>query len=110
MRRLPWGQCLTVAVAFSLTLLMVGMIGLEVAIRQGVVEPPNVAWQLGGVRITAYRTSTPECPPDFCTEKSVAPPEEYYVLWVIDELLSDNQPYRRYRSIASRLLVVPLKG
>ena len=108
MRRLHWGQCLTVAVAFSLTLLMVGMIGLEVAIRQGVVEPPNVDWQLGRVRITAYRTSTPECPPYFCLSKSVESAQASYVVWCINELTSEDQSYRRYRNIARRILVVPL--
>jgi hypothetical protein len=104
------GPSLAAAITLGLALLIAGVVGLGMAIQRGVLEPPNVDWQFGRVRITAYRTSTPECPPYFCIEKSVEPTQAYYVVWRINELVSDDQLYRRYRSMASRLLVVPLKG
>src|SRR5262245_11478953 len=98
------------AIVLGLALLFAGVVGLGIAMEPGVVEPPEVDWQFDRVHITAYRTSTPECPPYLCIEKSVEPPQAYYVVWRINELVSEDQPYRRYRSIASRLLVVPLQG
>ena len=108
------GPSLAAAIVLGLALLIAGVVGLGMAIQRGVVEPPNVDWQLGRVRVTAHRTSSPECPPYFCIEKSVEPTEAYYVayyvVWRINELVSDDQPYHRYRSMARRMLVVPLKS
>jgi hypothetical protein len=109
MGAIPLGPSLAAAITLSLALLSGTVFGLAMAMERG-VEPPNVDWQLGRVRITAYRTSTPECPPDFCRSKSVESAQASYVVWCINELVSDDQLYRRYRSIARRMLVVPLKG
>jgi hypothetical protein len=104
------GPSLGAAITLGLALLLGTMFGLAMAIPPGGVELPSVDWQLGRVRITAYRTSTPECPPYFCTPQSVGTTQASYVLWCVNELVSDDQPYRRYRSLARRILVVPLKG
>lgn len=104
------GLSLVAAIILSLALLSGTVFGLAIAMERGVAEPPNVDWQLGRVHITAYPTSTPECPPDFCRSKSVESAQASYVVWCINELVSDDQSYRRYRSMARRMLVVPLKG
>src|SRR5262245_27162384 len=110
MRSIDLRSSLNAAIVLGLALLIAGAVGLGMAIQRGVVEPPNMDWQLGRVHIAAYRTSASECPPYSCIEKSVEPPQAYYVVWSINQLVSDGPPYRRYRSIATRLLVVPLKG
>src|SRR5262245_54675937 len=110
MRSRDLGSSQAAALVLGLAFLIAGVVGVGMAMERGVIEPPKVDWQLGTVRITAYRTSTPECPPYLCIVKSVEPPQAYYVVWRINELVSEDQPHRRYRSIASRLLVVPLQG
>jgi hypothetical protein len=104
------GPSLAAAITLGPALLLGAVFGLAMAIPHGGVEPPNVDWQFGRVRITAYRTSTPECPPYFCPSKSDGPTQASYVVWRITELVSDDQSYRRYRSMARRMLVVPLTG
>jgi hypothetical protein len=93
-------------IALGLALLSGAVFGLGMAIERGVVEPPELDWQLGIVRITAYRTSTPECPPYICRPKSSEPPRTYYVVWLINQLVSDDQPYRR---MTKRVFIVPVK-
>jgi hypothetical protein len=110
MRSVHLGPNLAAGITLGLALLIAGVVGLGMAFQRGVVEPPKVDWQLGSAHIMAYRTSAPECPPYFCIEQSVEPAQAYYVLWHITELISDDQPYRRYRSMARRLFVVPLKS
>jgi hypothetical protein len=104
------GPSLAAAITLGLALLPGAAVGLAMAIQQGGIAPPSVDWQFGRVRITAYRTSTPECPPYFCLSKSVESAQASYVVWCINELTSDDQSYRRYRNIARRILVVPLKS
>jgi hypothetical protein len=110
MRSIDLESHLGAAIVLGLALPIAAVFALAIAIQGGVVEPPNVDWQLGRVHIMAYRTSTPECPPYFCDPKSVEPTQAYYVVWSINELISNDQPYRRYRNMARRLFVVPLKG
>ena len=109
MRAMRLEQSLAVAVTLSLTLLIAGVFGLGVAIRHGAVVLPPWEVRLYKIHILAYRTDFSECPPTtLCPPQSVAPPPAFYVVWSINEVASDEQPYR-YRSIASRLLVVPLQ-
>ena len=109
MRAMRLEFSLAVVVILSLTLLIAGLIGLGMAVRKGMVVPPTLDLQYTLIRIAAYRTDYPDCPPTtLCPPQSVAPPAAFYVVWSINEVVSDEQPYR-YRSIASRLLVVPLQ-
>jgi hypothetical protein len=88
-------------------LLIASLFGLGVAIWRGVVVPPTLDAQYRIIRIAAYRTHYPDCAPHtLCPPQSVAPPEEYYVVWSIYEAATTAQPYRR---TAHRLLVVPLQ-
>ncbi len=105
MRALHWRQSLAVAVALSLTLLLVGVIGLGVVIRSGAVAPPDLDVSLGGLHIVAHvidpnvcrialRIALP-CP---------GPDQDYYGVWVFYQTtpayLSEN---------GGRILLVPLK-
>ena len=110
MRSIHLGPILAAVLILGLALLIAGVLGLGMALERGVVEPPEVDWRLSIVHIAAHRTSSPECPPYSCIEKSVGPSQAYYVVWCISQLVSDGPPYRRYRSIARRLLVVSLKS
>src|SRR5215475_221225 len=106
MRAVPLKQHLSITITMSLMRLVVGMIGLGVAIRRGQIVPPTLDGELSIVRIVGYRTRYPDCPPHtLCPLQSVAPPEEYYVIWSIYELATADQPYGR---TARRLLVMPL--
>ena len=98
---------LVAMIALGLALLIGVVFGSGMAIERGVVEPPELDWQLGIVRITAYRTSTPECPPYICRPTSTELPQTYYVVWVINELVSDDQPYRR---MIRYVFAVPFAG
>ena len=101
MRSIHPGPSLAAAITLGLALLIAAMFGLGVAIRQGVVAPPNLDVQLSGLRITAY--TTPECQPySHCSNST----RNYYVVWCNNELVSGGQPYRRFRK---RLPIVPLK-
>jgi hypothetical protein len=43
--------------------LVVGVIGVGIAIWYGAVAPPNLEVQFYRIHIRAYRTDYPECPP-----------------------------------------------
>ena len=102
-------QSLAVAVTLTLTLLVAGVFGFGLAIQHGVVESPNLEVQLYKIHILAYRTDYPECPPTtLCPPQSIVLPPAFYVVWIINEVGSDDQPDSR-RSMARRLLVVRLK-
>jgi hypothetical protein len=96
-------------IILAVVLLLMGMFGFGVAIRYGAVVPRPWEVRLYKIHILAYRTDYPECPPTtLCPQELVAPSSAFYVVWRINNLVSDDQPDSR-RSIASRLLVVPLK-
>ncbi len=100
---------LVTSVTFTLALLIVGMLGLGTAIWQGTVVAPALDVRFYKIHILAYRTDYPECPPTtLCPPESVASPPAFYVVWRINNLLSDDQPDSR-RSIARLVLAVPLK-
>jgi hypothetical protein len=100
-------QGLAVAVSISAALLVAGMFGLGLAIQHGVVEPPTWEIRQAQIRIAAYRTHYPDCPPgSLCPRRFVTGPKEYYVLWGIYEPPTAVQPYGR---TAYRLIVVPLQ-
>ena len=99
MRAVPLNRRLPIAFTLSLTLLIVGTIGLGAAIRRGEVMPPALDLELGIARIVAYTTHYPWCPP-----KSVAP-QAFYVVWSIYEPATAEQPYGR---TARHMLVMAL--
>jgi hypothetical protein len=100
-------QNLAVALTLSLMVVGAGIFELGLAIRQGYGEPPALDPQHALIRIAAYRTHYPECPPfTQCPPQSVAPPQEHYVVWMIQERATANP---RYGRTATRLLVVPLR-
>ena len=102
-------QRLAIAVALSLTLLLMGVFGFGAAIGQGAVVPPSWDVWLYRIHILAYCTDYPDCPPTtLCPTQSFALPPAFYVVWSINEVVSDDQPDSR-RSMARRLLVVRLK-
>ena len=106
MRAMHLRQYLTAAVTLGLTLLIAGALGLGAAIQQGTVEPPPLDVQHGMIRIVAYRTHYPACPPyTQCPPQSVAPPQEYYVVWSIAQTATADQPYHR---TTRRILVMLL--
>jgi hypothetical protein len=99
-RRLP------ITVTLSLTLLIVGAIGLGAAIRRGEVVPPTLDLELGIARIVGYTTHYPECPPyTQCPPQLIAPPQAFYVVWSIYEPATAEQAYGR---TAGRVLVMAL--
>jgi hypothetical protein len=100
-------QSLAVAVTLSLTMLMGGGVGLGLAIQNGVVVPPLLDVGIADIRIAAYRTHDPICPPyTYCPLESGVPPRAFYVVWRVDERATAAQPDGR---TAHRLLVVPLQ-
>jgi len=106
MRAVLLKQRLPIAITMSLMLLVVGVLGLGVAIRRGQIVPPTLYVELGIVRIVGYTTHYPDCSPySQCPPQSVAPPQAFYVVWSIYELAPAEQPYG---GIARRVLVMPL--
>jgi hypothetical protein len=97
---------LAAVIALGLALLIGAVFGFGMAIERGIVEPPDLDWQLGIVHITMYRTTTPECPPYICRPTSFETPQVYYVVLLSNELVPDDQPYRR---ITRHVFVVPLR-
>jgi hypothetical protein len=88
-------------------LLGTGLLGLGLAIQHDIIVPPALDLRHAFIHIVAYRTHYPEClPSTLCPPQSVAPPEEYYAVWLIDERATAEQPYGR---TSTRLLVVPLR-
>jgi hypothetical protein len=102
-------QSLAIAVLIILALLLVGVFGFGIAIRQGAVVPPSWEVQLYTIDILAYGTDYPDCPPTtLCPTPSIASLPAFYVVWRINEVVAGEQPDSR-RSMARRLLAVPLK-
>jgi len=107
MRSMRLGQSVGVALTTSLVLLIVGVVLLALAIRPGVLVPPPLDMRYNTIRVVAYSTHYPECLPfTQCPPQSVGPPQEYYVIWIINELVKTAQPYGRN---GDRILAVPLR-
>src|SRR5262245_57803447 len=94
------GQSLAVAVALSLTLLLVGVLTLG-AIRLGVVVPPDLDVSLGRLHIVASITDPHECR---IALPCPGPYRDYYVVWVYHKTTPDNLSEN-----GGRVLLVPLK-
>jgi hypothetical protein len=94
-------QNLVVAVALSLMLLLVGVVGLGVGIRQGAVVPPELNVSLSGLHIAAYTTDPIECRPYL---PCPGPNQDYYVVWVFRKTAPDY-----VRETGRRILTVPLQ-
>jgi hypothetical protein len=107
MRSIRLWQGLALAVIIGAALLGAGVFGLGLAIHHGVVEPPRLDLRHAQIRIVAYSTHYPDCPPySLCPRHFVGSPQEYYVVWSIYEPPTFVEPYGR---TAHRLLVVPLQ-
>ena len=82
MPALHLGQRLTVAVVLSLMLLIVGGIGLGMAIRQSDDILPDLDVSSRELRLLAYTTDPSECQPDLLCPRPI---REYQVIWVVRE-------------------------
>ena len=97
----------TMVMALAL-LLVIAPVALAIAVQQHVVAPPASDLELGTVHIVAYSTRYPGCPPRMpCSREIITPPQAYYLVWLIDETATADQPYGW---TARRLLMVPLSG
>ena len=95
------GQHLAVAIALGLMLLIVGIIGLGVAIPHSGVVPPELDVSLSGFRIIAYTTD-----PIVCRREFLCPvlARHYRVVWVFRETAPDY-----VHDTWHRILSVPLQ-
>ena len=101
MRALRLGQRLAIAVALSLTLLIVGAVGLGVGIRPGDVVPPDLNISLSGLHIVAQTTDSHECR---IALPCPGPRRDSYVVWVFYKAAPDDIGLH-----GGRILVVPLQ-
>jgi len=101
MRALRLGERLAVAITLSLTLLIVGVVGLGVGIQHGAVMLPNLDVSLSGLHIVAYTTDPVECRPYLPCQGSS---RDYYVVWVFRQTVPEN-----VRENGFRILTMPLQ-
>jgi hypothetical protein len=101
MHPLRLGQSLAVAGVLSLTLLIVGMVGLGVGIRYGEVVAPEMNVSLSGLHIVAYTTDPIECR---LYLPCLGPSQDYYVVGVYRTTAPDN-----LSETGHRILTVPLQ-
>ena len=101
MHPLRLGQSLAVAVVLSLTLLIVGMVGLGVGIRYGDVVAPDLNVSLSGLDIVAHTTDPYECR---IALPCPGPRRDSYVVWVFYKTSPDDVDL-----YGGRILVVPLQ-
>jgi hypothetical protein len=99
MRALRLGQRL--AIALSLTLLIVGAIGLGAGIQHGDIQPPDLNITLSGLHIVAYTTDPIECRPYLACQGLY---RAYYEIWVFRQTAPDSVPENGHR-----ILSVPLQ-
>ena len=97
MHPLRLGQSLAVAVVLSLTLLIVGVVGLGVGIQHGDVVPPDLNVSLSGLHIVAYTTDPIECRPYL---PCLGPSQDYYVVGVY-RLTAPDYVQERWHPILS---------
>ena len=100
MHALHWKQSLAVTVALSLTLLMVGVVGLGAAVQDGDVVPPELDVSLRGLHIIAYMTDPIECQPYW---PCPGPSRNYYVVWAFHKTAPDD-----VRETGGQILTVQL--
>ena len=101
MHALRLGQRLAIAVALSLTLLIVGAVELGLGIQQGDVALPDLDVHVSGLHIVASTTGLQECGLALHCPR---PSRDYYVVWVFYKTAPDN-----VRETGRRILVVPLR-
>jgi hypothetical protein len=88
-RRRPRYAVLILSVGFVLLALGCGL--GAVAVRQGVITPPNLSLELGGVRLVGITSNSPDCTQLIapgCIRPNQAPTVHIYTLW----LLVQSQP------------------
>ncbi len=101
MHTLRLGQRLMVAVGLSLTLLIVGAVGLGMGIQHGAIQPPHFDVSFAGLHIVAYTTDPIECQPYLPCHGSS---RDYYVVWVYNQTVPKHKPEKGFR-----ILSVPLQ-
>ena len=101
MRSMRLGPSLVLVVTLSLALLIAGVGGLGVAIRHGVVAPPDLGLHLGRLEIIAFTAGTSECPP---YAPCPNPLGVYYVVWVFRKTARDH-----VSGTVSPMFIMPLK-
>ena len=101
MRSMRLGQRLAVAVALSLTLLIVGVVRLGVGIRHGDVVPPDLNISLSGLQIVAHTTDLHDC---LTALPCPGPRRDSYVVWVFYKSTPDDRDLK-----GGQILVVPLQ-
>lgn len=105
MHSLLFWKALAVVGTIHLALLIAIVVGLGVAIRESVVDPPDLDLGYASINITAYSTHDPECPPyTNCPLHSAGPAHKYDVIVSIHHRASTGEPYDRI----ARVLVIPL--
>ena len=87
MRSLRLGQRLAVAFALSLTLLIVGVLGLGVGIQHGDVVVPDLDVSLSRLHIVVYTTDPIECQPDLLCPGAI---RDYDVVWAFCGIAPDD--------------------
>ena len=101
MRSMRLGHRLAVAVALSLTLLIVGVVGLGVGLRHGDVVPPDLNISLSGLHIVAQTTDSQACR---LALPCPGPGRDSYVVWVFYTAAQEDGGLH-----GGRILVVPVQ-
>ncbi len=82
-RRRPRYAVLILSVGFVILALGCGL--GAVAARQGVITPPNLSLELGGVRLVGITSNSPDCTRLLtrgCTQLNQIPTVHIYTLWL----------------------------
>jgi hypothetical protein len=113
-KRPSWKFGCALAGALCLLVLM-SCVLTGVGIQRREVPPPNLDLALGGLRILAYTTKRPGCPPYGgrpppisipCSTDSLFPSEEAYTVWM---LARTRQRLGAPRTTFRRLLLLPMR-
>jgi hypothetical protein len=83
----------TLIVAIACTILALGCGLGGVAVRQGIVAPPNVRIELGSVRVIGINSTSPECIPlsiPGCIGLEPASMTHIYTLWLFRQSARDS--------------------
>jgi hypothetical protein len=83
-----WLVALALAALFALSLLAVGVLGVGLGVRYGVVLGPNLNIDLGLVRLVASTNPAPDCNPadPVCAAQRLradSPAPRFYSVWVV---------------------------
>jgi hypothetical protein len=103
-------------VAVLCTLLLMACVLASSAIQNRVVPPPEVNLALGSVRLVAYVTNRPNCPPyggrkppvaAICASDSIFSSAEAYTIWLL--VPGGKSPSGISRITFRRLVLLPIE-